>query len=119
MATKKVTAKQLKNNKKEQAVKIDGREYTVSFNFAVLGELEEIYGDINTALEKLQSGNIKAITNLMYAIMVQEDGNENLTIKKVGKMLDMNFINELISKMGKAMSNDFGGADETSEEVGE
>ena len=40
--------------------------------------------------------------------MVQEDGNEDLTPKKVGKMLDMDFINELTGKMGKAMVDGFG-----------
>lgn len=119
MATKKVTAKQLKTNKKEQIIKIDGREYIISFNFGVMGELEEIYGDINTALSELQTGRIKAITALMYAIMVQEDGNEDLTIRKVGKMLDQNFMNEITGKMGKAMQSDFGEAEEVNEELGE
>lgn len=116
---RKVTAKQLKTTNKEQIIKVDGREYKVSFNFGVMGELEEIYGDINKALTELQAGKIKALTNLMYAIMVQEDGNENLTPKKVGKMLDMDFINELTGKMGKAMIDGFGEAEETNEEVGE
>lgn len=119
MATKKVTAKQLQTNKKEQTIKVDGREYTVSFNFAVLGELEEIYGDINKALAELQNGKIKAITNFVYAIMKPEDGNENLTPLQVGKMLDMNFINEIQGKMGKAMIDGFGEAEETNEEMGE
>jgi len=108
MVNKKITAKQLKSNKKEQVVKVAGRDYTVSFNFGVMGELEEIYGDVNTALAELQKAKIKAITNLMYAIMKQEDGNENLTIRQVGKLLDQNFMSEITSKMGKAMQNDFG-----------
>lgn len=119
MATKKVTAKQLKTNKKEQIIKIDGREYTISFNFGVMGELEEIYGDINTALEELQKGKVKALTNLMYAIMKQEDGNEDLTIRQVGKILDIDFINEIQGKMGKAIQSDFGEVEETNEELGE
>ena len=118
MTAKKITAKQLKTNKKEQIIKVDGREYTISFNLGVLGELEDIYGDMDIALGELQKGKIKAITNLMYAIMVQEEGNENLTIRKVGKMLDQNFINEITGKMGKAMKNDFGGEEEN-EDVGE
>jgi len=118
MEVQKTTAKQLKSKKAEQTVKVDGREYTISFNFGVMGELEEIYGDIKRALEELQKGKVKAITSLMYAIMIQEEGNENLTIKKVGKMLDVNFINEITSKMGKAMKSDFGEVNEK-EEVGE
>jgi hypothetical protein len=117
MANKKITAKQLKTDKKEQIVKVDGREYTISFNLGVLGELEDIYGDMDMALAELQKGKIKAITNFMYAIMIQEEGNENLTIRKVGKMLDQNFIDEIIGKMGEAMKNDFGVAEEN-EDVG-
>ncbi|WP_160684681.1 hypothetical protein [Clostridium sp. C2-6-12] len=115
---KKVTAKQLKSNKKEQTIKVDGREYVISFNFGVMGELEDIYGDINTALNELQKGKVKALTNLMYAVMVQEEGNEDLTPRKVGKMLDMDFINELTGKMGKAMVDGFGETEET-EDLGE
>ena len=117
---KRVTAKQLKGNtKSDTKVTIDGREYELSFNFGVLGELEEKYGDVNTALTKLQSGNIKAITAWIYANMILEDGNEDLTERKVSKMLDVNFINEIQGKMGKAMLNDFGENEEVNEEVGE
>ena len=118
MIPKRVTAKQLKGKKAEQIIKVGGRDYIISFNFGVMGELEEIYGDINIALAELQKGKIKSIINLMYAIMSQEDGNEDLTVKKVGKMLDQNFMSEITSKMGKAMRNDFGEAEEK-EEVGE
>ena len=118
MVTKKITAKQLKTNKKEQIVKVDGREYVISFNFGVMGELEDIYGDINTALAELQLGKIRAIQNLMYAIMLQEEGNENLTVRQVGKMLDQNFIDEIVGKVSKAMQNDFDAAEEN-EDVGE
>jgi len=117
MVAKKITAKQLKTNRKEQIIKIGGREYVISFNFGVMGELEDIYGDIKIALEEIQKTKIKAIINLMYAIMVQEEGNENLTIKQVGKMLDQNFMSEITSKMGKAIANDFG--EENVDEVGE
>lgn len=115
---RKVTAKQLKTNKKEQSIKVAGREYTISFNFGVMGELEEIYGDINIALSELQKGKVKALTNLMYAVMKQEEGNENLTVREVGKMLDMDFINELTGKMGKALLDGFGEA-EVKEDLGE
>lgn len=115
----KIKAKQLKSNKKEQVIKIGGRDYTISFNFGVLGELEEIYGDINTALTELQKGKVKALTNFMYAVMVQEEGNEDLTVRQVGKMLDMDFINELTGKMGIAMLDGIGAKEENNEEVGE
>lgn len=118
MATKKTTAKQLRNKNVETKVNIDGKEYELTFNFGVLGELEDIYGSIDKALNEIQQGKVKAITNFIYANMIQEDENENLTVKQVGKMLDMNFIVELTSKMGKAIENSFGKT-EGNENVGE
>lgn len=120
MPAKKTTAKQLKTNKKEQIIKVDGRDYVISFNLGVLGELEDIYGDVNIALKEVQKGKVKAIIALIYSIMIQEEGNENLTIRKVGKMLDLKFIDEISSKAGKAIKNDLGESEETTkDELGE
>lgn len=119
MAKKNVTAKQLKN-KGNPNVTVQGRKYEISLNMGVLGELEEIYGNIDKAMKELQAKKIKAYINFMYAIMVLEEGNEDLTPKKVGKMLDTNFINDLIEKTGTAMLNSFGEAEEDeNEELGE
>lgn len=118
MATKKANAKQLKNKNMDTKMNIGGREYELTFNFGVLGELEDLYGSVDKALNELQKGKVKAITSWIYANMILEDGNEDLNINKVGKMLDMDFINELIKKMGIAMENSFGKT-EGNEEVGE
>lgn len=118
MAVKKITAKQLQNKNLDTGVIVGGREYQLSFNFGVMGELEDIYGDIMTAIEKLQKGNIRATTNWIYAVMKQEDGNESLTIREVGKMLDLSFMDQIRGKVGKAMANSFGEGEEK-EETGE
>lgn len=94
MQNKKLNAKQLQSKGKKK-VTVNGRDYEIVMNFGVMGELEELYGNINTAMKEINNGKIKAMTNLMYAVMVQEEGNEDLTPRKVGKMLDMDFINEL------------------------
>lgn len=119
MATKKITAKQLKAKNAFPTVKVNGREYEINFNFLVLGELEEIYGNIETALATLQKGKINDITNFMYAVMKSSEGNENITVREVGRKLDLNFINEIQGKMGTAMVNAFGEADEKEENSGE
>lgn len=111
---KRVTSKQLRN-KGNGKVTVNGREYEIAMNMGVLGELEEIYGSIDLAMKDIQDKKIKAITNLMYAVMVQEEGNEDLTPRKVGKMLDMNFINDIYDKAGKAMINSFGEAEQEDE----
>lgn len=117
MQTKKITAKQLKghNNK----IKVDGRDYELDINFNVLAELEDEYGSVETGLIELQKGTVKAIRLMMYAIMTQEQCNENLTIKEVGKKLNSEFMNEITSKLGKSMKDSFGESEETNKEVGE
>lgn len=116
---KRVTAKQLKSKKIDNKVTVKGREYEITMNMGVLAELEDIYGDVNTAMKALQSKKVRAYIDFMYAIMVLEDGNENLTRKEVGKMLDANFINDLIEKTGAAMKNSFGEAEEKEDNLGE
>ena len=115
--TKKVTAKQLKNKNADTILTIDGKDVELTFNFGVLGELEDIYGSIDKALMEIQSGKVKAITNFIWANMVQDD--DTITVKQVGKMLDMNFIQEMMAKMGKAMNNSFGTIEGNSEDLGE
>lgn len=113
--TKRTTAKQIRN-KGNGIVTINGREYKIALNMGVLGELEDIYGSIDLAMKELQSQKIKAMINLMYAVMIQEEGNEDLTPKKVGKMLDMQFINDIIDKTGAAMLNSFGEVEKEEED---
>lgn len=118
MVNKKVKGKQLKNKKNDNKVIIKGREYEITLSLGVLAELEDIYGDVDAAMKALQSKKVRPYIDFMYAIMVLEDGNENLTRREVGRMLDMDFINDLIGKTEVAMKNSFGEAEEN-ESMGE
>lgn len=119
MQSKKITAKQLKSKNAFPTIKVDGREYEINFNFLVLGELEEIYGNIETALTILQKGKINDITNFVYAVMKSAEGNEGITVREVGRKLDLNFINEIQGKMGTAMANSFGEPETGKDNLGE
>lgn len=103
-----VKGKQLKTNSvnKEQTITVGGKEYKLTLDFNVMAELEEIYGDFNLALNDILNMKIKAIRAFIYAIIKAEDEDEDLTIKKVGKMLDMNFITDFLNKMGEVLKND-------------
>lgn len=94
-------AKELKN--KSIKFELDGKEYPLVLDMNVLAELEDIYGDMYTALSDLEKMKIKAFRALIYAIVKVE--NDNVTLKEVGKMLDIDKIMELQGKIGQVLSN--------------
>ncbi|GKX65649.1 hypothetical protein [Inconstantimicrobium mannanitabidum] len=116
MAKKKVTAKELQG-KKPVTLEIGGKEYELTYNFGVLGELEECYGTVEKAMQELQKGKIKAISRWIWANMLVQDDNENLTVRQVERMLNVDFMERVIEKMNLAMEQSFG--DPTGEELGE
>lgn len=78
------------------------KERHLKFDLNAFAELEELYGDINTAFEAMQRGSIKAIRAMLWAGLVHED--KNLTLEQVGSMIDMSNINEVVSAISKAIS---------------
>lgn len=86
---------------KEVKIKLGDKERILAIDFNCFAELEEQYGDIQTAMEALQKGSIKAIRAFVYAALVADD--ETLTIKKVGKMLNMNCMEELSVALNEAL----------------
>ncbi|AOZ77385.1 hypothetical protein AQ983_16840 [Clostridium pasteurianum DSM 525 = ATCC 6013] len=87
-----------------QTIEVGGKTYPIVFDFNVLSELEDIYGDVSKAFEDLEKVKIKAIRALVYSLIKVED--EEITLKDVGKMLDMDFINKFVEKAGIALNND-------------
>lgn len=114
-----VKGKQLKTNKKLESFTLNGKEYKLNIDFNVLSELEDVYGDIQTAFNDLQKMRIKAIKALVYSIVKVED--ENVTLKEVGSMMGAEFFEEIINKIGKSMSTDLieKKEDSNSEDMGE
>ncbi len=74
---------------------------TLYFDFNAFIELEEIYGDIKTALEGVEGLKLKPIRDMIWAGLIHED--EQLTPKQVGKMLNMANIHEIASKITEAL----------------
>lgn len=96
MATKKIKASDLKKSKNNK-IKLDGKEYEVSLDLNAFAELEEIYGDVTEALDGLEKGSFKAIRAILFAILKSQ--NEELTLLKVGKMINMSNIVEITNKL--------------------
>lgn len=100
----KIKGNQLKTKKTNVTTfNLGGKEYKMDFNFNVMSELEEVYGDINKAFEDLQSMKIKAIRALIYSIVKVD--NEEMTLKEVGELLNMSFMTEFATKMGVVMAD--------------
>lgn len=78
------------------------KERHLKFDLNAFAELEELYGDINTAFEAMQKGSIKAIRAMLWAGLIHED--KTLTVEQVGSMIDMSNINEVMSAIAQAIS---------------
>lgn len=74
---------------------------TLLYDFNAFIELEEIYGDVSTALEGLEKLKIKVVRDMIWAGLLHED--ENLTPKQVGKMLHPSNIEEVAYKIAEAI----------------
>jgi hypothetical protein len=74
---------------------------TLYFDFNAFIELEEIYGDIKTALEGVEGLKLRPVRDMIWAGLLHED--ENLTRKQVGKMLHPNNIEEIALKIAEGI----------------
>lgn len=78
------------------------KERHLKFDLNAFAELEEIYGDFETAMNEMTKGSVKAVRAILWAGLVHED--ETLTIKQVGSMIDMSNISYVVEIISKAIS---------------
>lgn len=104
------------NNVKETGVKIQlDKERTMLFDLNALCELEEQYGTLDEALDGLKKMSFKAIRKLLHACLVHED--ESLTEKEVGKLVNMDNMQDIASKITEAFNQSSPEIDEKSKNV--
>lgn len=90
------------------------KEHEMKFNMNTFCELEEIYGDLNKALDDLKAMKIKAIRALIYAAVKVDD--ETATLKSIGEKLEIGDL----ERLGTAINESLGKAmPEVNENVGE
>lgn len=109
MATKKVRANDLRKTKNNK-INLEGIEYEICLDLNAFAELEEIYGDVTEALDGLEKGSFKAIRAILFAILKNQ--NEELTLVKVGKMINMSNIVEITNKLTETAENSLPELDE-------
>lgn len=100
---------------KKAPVKItlnDGKEREVRFTLNALAELEEIFGSVQVAFDKLEKENsMKALRAILWAGFIHAE--PNLTEKQVGNLIDLAYMQELMSSLNQAFENDMARADNT------
>lgn len=92
---------------KQQTNKItlkDGIERNMCFTLNAMAELEDKYGSVEEAFAQLDKGSIKAIRAVLWAGLIHE--SPDLTEQQVGNLIDIQYLQELVEKMGNAIGSD-------------
>ncbi len=93
---------------KSKTVKItlnDGVERTIKFTLNALAELEDKFGSVQAAFDKLEKENsMKALRAILWAGFLHE--SPNLTEREVGNLIDIAYMAELAESIGIAFEGD-------------
>lgn len=92
---------------KSKAVKItltDGVERTIKFTLNAMAELEDRYGSVDEAFKQLDNNSIKAVRCILWAGLIHED--PDLTEQQVGNLIDIQYMQELMTSLGEAFDAD-------------
>ncbi len=92
---------------KSKAIKItlnDGVERTIKFTLNALAELEDRYGSVDEAFKQLDNNSIKAVRCILWAGLIHED--PELTEQQVGNLIDIQYMQELMTSLGDAFDSD-------------
>ena len=88
-------------------IQLEGETYHLRFDLNAFAELEDLYGDIEEAMNAMENGSIKAIRAVLWAGLlhdhVDEDGNPTITARKVGSMIDLSELGEISEGLADAM----------------
>lgn len=81
----------------------DGVEREVTFSLNAMAELEDKYGSIDAAFNKVKSGSIAAVRFLLWTIM--HDNDEALTERQVGSMIRLDNLSEVMETLMTALED--------------
>lgn len=83
----------------------DGVERELRFTLNAMAEMEDKYGSVDAAFKKLDEGSIKAARFILWAGLLHL-GDESLTEKRVGDLIDLQSMQDIMKSMSEAMSED-------------
>lgn len=81
----------------------DGSAHEILFTLNALALLEEKYGDIDAAFEKLDKGSFLAIRYMLWAALQHEENP--LTEDEVGKNIDISSLSDISGILTEAVEN--------------
>lgn len=79
----------------------DGVEREVILSLNAMAELEEKYGSIEEAFEKVKQGSVAAIRFLLWCVLVP-DGDKDLTEREIGRMIRLDSLNDIVEALTDA-----------------
>lgn len=91
----------------------DGVEREIRFTLNAMAELEDRYGSVDAAFKALDSGSIKAARCVLWAGLL--DGDETLTEQQVGKLIDIECMQNIMDKLASALGEDMPENNDSSE----
>ena len=80
----------------------DGVEREVVLSLNAMAELEDKYGSIDNAFEKIKKGSIATIRFLLWRVLVP-DGDTDLTEREIGKLIKLDNIQEIMTSVMNAL----------------
>lgn len=80
----------------------DGVEREVVLSLNAMAELEDKYGSIDSAFEKIKRGSIATIRFLLWCVLVP-DGDTDLTEREIGRLIKLDNIQEIMSSVMDAL----------------
>lgn len=86
---------------KKTPITIGDKTYNLHYDMNAFAELEEIYGSVKAAMDKLAAGKISVVRDVLWVGLIHE--NEELTRKEVGKLFDLSEIEELSEIINEAV----------------
>lgn len=93
---------------KSKTIKItlnDGVERNVKFTLNALAELEDMFGSVQAAFDKLEKENsMKALRAILWAGLIWE--SPDLTELQVGNLIDIAYMQDLVDSLGAAFDED-------------
>ena len=75
---------------------------TLLFDLNAFAELEDKFGSLDQAFQKMQQGSVKATRTLLWAGLLHED--ENLTERQVGAMISLTNVEKIMEQITEALT---------------
>ena len=75
---------------------------TLLFDLNAFAELEDKFGSLDQAFQKMQQGSVKATRTLLWAGLLHED--EKLTERQVGAMISLTNVERIMEQITDALT---------------